>query len=792
MKGGSLRPAKTVSKDQESVSTTMRTPTNYSAKTMRAKASAQDSAHQRLESLFKDPVKSSAPPDCLAVGVSSGGSGLLKPRLKGENTSVFLPAKERTQRNKANSSKLIAAAVDASSDTCSAQSPPKTSLALRETIARAKAARKEAASAIRALGGNGNLPLQVEGSVADAGILGGSNEGLLKQRVKAATISGHLNISAMRLSTMPDAVLRMYDSGDSPVDWSEMVDLSRLNAADNEFETISGQVFPDWSVDEIADDEEKSNQFGGLEVLDLHNNLLQEVPSGLRRLGRLTRLDLSGNKLSNASLDLIYQIPGLQELNLSRNAFSGTLHLTQGVLQRLCVLNLRENKIEAVDIDDVESGLRTLDLSENRLRQLPWQTLARLPLVTLDVSGNKLDGIGFEGADAGFTQLRECDLSSNAFSSLARGISRCTCMQICRLSNNRLTELPDLGGWHSLVTLQVSGNQLSELPHGLAELEQLRNVDVSHNNIKSLNPSIATITSLVSIELTGNPLREPRFLTMATTDLKNELQTRLVVDDEQESTSSTRSTRVLDGMTSTQDIGYRTLFRPLNGTLDLASKALTKIDLSSIDLESASPPIHTLRLSNNELTSLPIELLSHPALKWSLRSLDISHNPQLHPTEYLIEDLFLPVLRSLYVVSTGLTSLDGLTAHLNAPELTELNISCHRLAGHVPWVRAWFPSCTSLLASDNWFTSIDVEAARGLEVLDIRNNYIEEIPRGIGLLGNHVRKVEAARLRVFECGGNSFRVPRINVIEKGTEAVLKDLRRMVAAEDVPDEWKDEI
>ena len=770
----------------------MRTPTNYSAKTMRAKVSTQDSAHQRLESLFKDPVKPSAPPDCLAIGGSSGGSGLLKPRVKGENTSASLHAKERTQRNKANSSKPIATTVEASFDTCSAQSPPKTSAALRETIARAKAARKEAASAIRALGGNGSLPLQAEGSVADADILAASKEGLLNQRIKSATISGHLNISAMKFSTIPDAVLRMYDSDDLPVNWSEMVDLSKLNAADNEFESIPDHVFPDWSVDKMADDEEKSNQFGGLEVLDLHNNLLQEVPSGLRRLGRLTRLDLSGNKLSNASLELIYQIPNLQELNLSRNAFSGTFHLTQGVLQRLRVLNLRENKIEAVDMDDVESGLKTLVLSGNRLRQLPWQILSRLPLLTLDVSGNKLDGVGFEGADTGFTQLRECDLSNNAFSSLAMGISGCTFMQIYRLSNNRLTELPDLGRWHSLVTLQVSGNQLSELPHGLAELAQLRNVDVSHNNIKSLNPSIATIPSLVSIELTGNPLRERRFLTMATTDLKNELQKRMVVDDEQESTSSTRSPRVLDGMISNQDIGSRTLFRPLNGTLNLASKALTKIDLSSIDLGSASPPIHTLRLSNNELTTLPIELLSHPALKWSLRSLDISHNPQLHPTEYLIEDLFLPVLRSLYVVSTGLTSLDGLTAHLNAPELTELNISCHRLAGHVPWVRAWFPSCTNLLASDNWFTSIDVEAVRGLEVLDIRNNYIEEIPRGIGLLGNHARKVEAERLRVFECGGNSFRVPRITVIEKGTEAVLKDLRRMVAANDIPNEWKDEI
>ena len=85
-----------------------------------------------------------------------------------------------------------------------------------------------------------------------------------------------------------------------------------------------------------------------------------------------------------------------------------------------------------------------------------------------------------------------------------------------------------------------------------------------------------------------------------------------------------------------------------------------------------------------------------------------------------------------------------------------------------------------------------MEAARGLEVLDIRNNYIEALPRGIGLLGNHAGKTEAGKLRVFECGGNKFRSPRITVIEKGTEAVLKDLRRMVPEAEVPEEWKDGI
>ncbi len=798
MKGGSLRLGKPVSSDPKSVSTatapiqSMRTPTSYSAKTMRTKPSTHESAHQSLESLFKDPVKSSAAPNSLAIGGAPAGSGLLKPRLRGENTIASPPTKAKTQRNKANSSKPIASAAEITSEASLAQPPPKSSTALRETIARAKAARKEAASAIKALGGTGKVASQAGGPMADGTNLIGANQGLLKQRIKGATVSGYLNISAMRLDSIPDAVMRMYDSSDSSIIWSEMVDLTKLNLADNELEMISDHVFPDWSAEEIADDEERSNQFGGLEGLDLHNNLLQEIPIGLRRLEQLTILNLSANRLSNKSLAIIYQIPGLQELNLSRNALSGKVDLLDNVLQKLQILNLRENKIEALDVATGESALRVLDISNNRLRQLPWQHLAQLPIVVLNVSGNRLDGTAFEGAEAGFTQLRDCDLSDNAFLSIASGMSNYTQMQVCRLNNNRLSNMPDLSEWRSLATLQVSGNQLAELPAGLGELGQLRNVDFSHNNIKIVDPNIARSNTLIVLELSGNPLRERKFLTMETAELKQELQRRLAAEDEQSPVQTESSMRESLGMVGADNSGSRLQFKPSNGTLDLASKSLSRIDMSSIDFESTFTPIHTLRLSNNDLTVLPVELLSHPALKWSLRSLDVSHNPQLHPTEYLVKDLFLPVLRSLYVVSTGLTSLDALTAHLKAPELTELNISCHRLAGHVPWIKAWFPSCTSLLASDNWFTSIDVEAARGLEVLDIRNNSIEDLPRGIGLLGNHAGKMDPGRLRVFECGGNGFRVPRISIIEKGTDAVLKDLRRMVAAKDVPEEWKDEI
>lgn len=49
---------------------------------------------------------------------------------------------------------------------------------------------------------------------------------------------------------------------------------------------------------------------------------------------------------------------------------------------------------------------------------------------------------------------------------------------------------------------------------------------------------------------------------------------------------------------------------------------------------------------------------------------------------------------------------------------------------------------------------------------------------------------EPGKLRVLEVSGNRFRVPRLAVVEKGTEALLKDLRRMIPENEVPEEWKE--
>ncbi|ETN42185.1 uncharacterized protein HMPREF1541_04126 [Cyphellophora europaea CBS 101466] len=770
---------------------------SYASKTMRIKssgisgsgASGARDGKVSLDSIFKDPAKSASNSGARS---SVSSAGLLRPRSHGENTIAASPPSRLRPKVLAprNSTPTTSSVNKAKPPT---PTSTKSSAALRETIAKAKAAKRAAMTSQPSVEGNAMItPANFEADAWPGEPIepGQSNKGLLRKRLEGAVASGSLNLAAMGFDTVPEEVLRMYENTASSVGWSEMVDLTKFNMGDNKLEVISDDVFPDWSTDEMYEDDEKTNQFAGLEMLDIRNNLLHSVPIGLRRMERLTSLNLSGNQLGNEVLETIWQIPQLQSLYLANNKLTGSFPFSAEGTTALRVLDLSNNQIDGFEFTHGQlSSLQRLNVSSNKLIKLPWVSLSSCEeLAELEAKSNQIGGIAFEGVSGGFLKLRNLDLSWNAIDGLAAPVSDFIELQTLLLNSNRLTALPAAEKWQKLVTIHLSENKVVDMP-AIWELHSLKNADLSQNNIKAIDARIATMDALTALELAGNPLRDRKYISMPTSDLKLDLEKRLDRGDNSRG-SEAASGEVVNGAEGAEHSKYA--FKATNGVLDLSSKGLESINVDTINFESSTVPIHTLRLTNNEFSTLPVELLCHPALKWTLKSLDISHNPRLHSTECLTDEVFLPALRSLYVVSTGLTSLDALTSHLKAPELTELNISCHRLAGHVPWVRAWYPNVTTLLASDNWFSSVDVEGVRGLEVIDIRNNQIEQLPPALGLLGNFADKREAGRLRSFESMGNLFRVPRIAVIEKGTEAVLRDLRRRVPVPMVPEEWKEEI
>ncbi|OAX79783.1 hypothetical protein ACJ72_05896, partial [Emergomyces africanus] len=462
----------------------------------------------------------------------------------------------------------------------------KSSSALRESIAKAKAAKKAALENMAKNGlGQGLDSLESNDPFAHLSKIE-PNKRVLKNRTAAARTSGHLNIASMGLKEIPDEVLTMYDfDPQSEGDWYESVDLVKFIAADNEFESLSDTIFPDVDFNTLdMDDNIKGCQFGGLDLLDLHGNILTALPKGLRRLQRLRSLNLSHNKLDVEAFKTITEISQLTDLKLANNKLVGSLPSAIGSLSKLEVLDLRENGL--TELPDTLANLcvlRVLNVAENQLTSVPFEALATLPLIELNAQKNRLQGHLIPASVTCLETLQTLNVASNLLESLSLVETlELPNLQQLSIDANRVKALPNLSSWKSLLTLTAEDNALSTLPEGFLELEKLKVVDFTGNNITTLDEKLSLLENLVSFRIANNPLRERKFLTMDTDELKRVLRGRCVPEapEVEEEDGSVQTEFTLAPESPTPASAWRI---KSGGVLDRSSTDLT--DLDPADLE---------------------------------------------------------------------------------------------------------------------------------------------------------------------------------------------------------------
>ncbi|WPH01951.1 leucine-rich repeat-containing protein 40-like protein [Acrodontium crateriforme] len=610
---------------------------------------------------------------------------------------------------------------------------------------------------------------------------------ILRNRIRTALTDGKLNISAMNLKSLPDEVVKMYDTAEmeqNKVNWAEVVDPTKLIAADNELDDLSADIFPDRSVEEIHQDDDAPNYpFLGLEVLDLHGNLFQTIPMGLRRLERLTSLNLTHNKLENSALDVIVQISSLRDLKLGNNSLSGNLPTSIAQLKQLERLELQENRLLGLPEALRELVcLKVINVASNQLTALPMEAFQQLPLIELDVSRNMLISSLFPlGGVSSHPTLQTLNVANNSLAALTFAetldLPR---IQLLNISNNQLRNLPPVSGWTGLITLAAADNKISDFPEGFTTLQRLRNVNFTSNDFRQLDPEIAYMSGLESLIMAANPLREKKYLTMSVDHIKNDLRTKLepeaddLADDNGFGNGPDASHGDANAVSSKLTIKS-------SGVLDLGMKSLD----DSIDAEletlfyqtetsSPAPVLKEVHLQSNRLTSIP-PALATPYAANTLRILNLSSNP--FGAEYLTQKhgLSLPSLRELTLNTCRLQSITPLLDNLSATSLQILDITANRLSGPLPTLRQTFPSLTTLWAKDNKFDgALSAQSLQGLTTVNLANNALDRLEPEIGLLWEE-------GLRFLEVGGNVFRVPNYRVLEKGTEATLRWLTERLPA-----------
>ncbi|KAK3952004.1 hypothetical protein QBC32DRAFT_405985 [Pseudoneurospora amorphoporcata] len=432
-------------------------------------------------------------------------------------------------------------------ETSPAQAYRKASSTLREQIAKAKAAAKKAAvqpisESAPALGkkssGFGSfgddLSFASHNDLFNQHRDGQSQAKILQARFATARTSGRLNIAAMGLKEIPIEVLKMYNLeaiGATGGAWAECVDLTRFVAADNELEMISDTIFPEVDPQELVDDEDsEGNIFAGLETLDLHGNILVTLPMGLRQLHLLTSLNLSSNRLANSCLEVLSQITSLRDLKLGGNLLYGELDPCFANLENLEILDLHGNNLSSLPSNFGNlSRLRVLNVSENAFESLPFATLAKMPLTEINARKNQISGTLIDDLVDSLPFLQTLDVSSNQLIHLcspAKTVTMPALLQIC-LSMNRLQDLPDIRSWARLHTIAADENNINAVPEGFTQLQNLKSVDFSSNDIRVIPNEVGRMENLTMLRLSGNPLREKKFSTISTDEMKGILALRL-------------------------------------------------------------------------------------------------------------------------------------------------------------------------------------------------------------------------------------------------------------------------
>lgn len=455
-------------------------------------------------------------------------------------------------------------------------------------------------------------------------------------------------------------------------------------------------------------------------------------------------------------MDVITQICTLRELKLADNDLEGPFPASLSELSLLEILELQGNRLNSLPPEiRALTHLRTLNISDNRLADLPNELFTSVPIVELVASKNSFTGAFFDVDTV--PHLQNLQLSSNSLTDFClSGTILLPALKYLDLSGNRLSALPDMSSWTSLTTLLVGENQLSSLPEGFLSLQQLRNADFTANNLNKLDERIALMEGLENLTLAANPLRDRKFLTMNTEDIKRDLLSRIepaTVDNDLETTETPDKSAV--GGT---DNGWK--LTP-SGTLDLSFQNLTEVDEEGVAAFAETNDVRQLYLQQNYLPGIP----SVTAQLSFLTVLDLSKNNIVIPLEHSLQ---LTKLRELRLNGNKMRSLEPITSLLSAPGLQHLDVSNNQISGSLPVLRDSFPELMRFMAGDNSIDEVSAESLQGLKIVNLSNNDIARLEPEIGL--------HAGTLTSLDVEGNKFRVPNYAILRKGTDAILTWLR----------------
>eukprot|EP01038_Epipyxis_sp_PR26KG_P009430 gene9430-12706_t len=629
----------------------------------------------------------------------------------------------------------------------------------------------------------------------------------LKMKIKQAKKTGILNVSTSNINgPLPSDVfissttIPTISDGNDEKFW-EIEPIKTLDVSFNKITSISSEI----------------KEFCDLLTLKARDNLIMKLPEDFYQSCVLIRIiDLSKNKIEEISENIAY-LTDLRELLLSENNLSNIPNNMSKNCPNLRNLDLSNNQLGVLPVQWSLQYLTTLNLSHNKLQTLPPTMNQLYSLETLNISCNNISHLPdfsslihikyFDATQNNLTNFPLFSQSHNTLLHLYIGYNHISSIDMEIL-------LPHT----NLCELLLHNNNLIEINEKIELLQQCKVLDLSNNDIRDLPASIGYMNNLQHLKVDGNPIKSIRqpLLRKSIQELKTYLRTRgpSILSTQPMLANNNRNNNNNNNLKASSNghdevINFR-VRDATNGVFDLSKLSLTTLSdeiMEYILSMHYGSSIHTINLSDNNFTSIPLDtLLSFPQLKsiimkgnklgnnnnepfiqfntsqkYEIFSFDFSFNK----ITSLLFDIILSNINitnellinnnlTLQTIPSSINSLMSLKIlQLSYCNLTNISIidfnSLRNLVSlDISNNKIITIENCNLLSCHNDYSIIK------LEYLSIENNNISEIPFELG----HIQT-----LKTLLISGNPQKMIRPQIILQGSNKVLEYIRSRIIIND---------
>ncbi|WKX95007.1 hypothetical protein Q1695_011899 [Nippostrongylus brasiliensis] len=517
-------------------------------------------------------------------------------------------------------------------------------------------------------------------------------------------------------------------------------DIQALDFANNQIQTVN------------------VNAFRGLEMklthLSLKQNNLSAIPSwALTYLHHLQVLRLDGNRISHIRPNTFdeTQLNNLHFLHLDNNQISIIPNMAFARL-RLIVLTLSNNRITQLEKLSLPPSLSILELKNNLLTEIPYLALKdKSALQVLDLDSNNITSLQYN-AEVSFKNDIKLVLRNNKIQTLtSSSLKSFRKFKELDLSYNQISSVfPTAFETVSYVkALDLSYNSLAYIARGTFKnlAKNLERINLEENIFHALPMALSDLRNLTHLNMNGNKLT--RLDEEALRGMKEVLVDLSLAYNRLKAVP----TNALNGMVRLQHLdlsknNIKQLDRLAFGTLDGTGKSLMQLNLAGNQLKSIEEPGVFLYMT-------------------SLAYLDLSYNQLEHIESSTFEKL--PGLERLYLQNNKLRQFP-IKSEQKMDNLRQLNLD-NNLIEELP--DNLLNSCQHLehlslagnrihIITDKIFHS---STSKGLKSLNLAGNQISTLSkRAFQLMGN---------LQIIRLNNNILRTIDISVF-----AELRNLRHV--------------